>query len=292
VEDPIMPRRANIFISYRRGDSAGHTGRLFDRLSHRFPERVFMDVDTIQPGIDFVESIEQAVGCCEVVVVMIGREWLSLTDAAGRRRLDDPGDFVRLEIATALARDICVIPVLVEGAAMPRPEDLPPDLARLTRRNAIELSDARWTFDVNRLIVAIEKVLQEKAPSVFLPAVTESQPAPHRRGRRMRSRTWMALNATVLLSLAACIGWKFQRQPAPQTIHETIRVEVPVTTETPRVLPAVSAQTTKPKPAGTLAAKTTQKPTLQKKTVNVLKTAGKKITSLVRKVKRESSLQR
>ena len=114
----------------------------------------------------------------------------------------------------------------------------------------------------------------------------------------MRSRTWMTLNAAVLLSLAACIGWKFQRQPAPRTIHETIRVEVPVTTATPRVLPAVSAQRAKPKPAGALAAKpaaqkpTAQKPTLQKKTVDVLKTAGKKIAFLVRKVKRESPVRR
>src|SRR6185436_14946996 len=101
-----LPKRAaNIFINYRREDTAGHAGRLFDRLSGRFPGRVFMDIDTIEPGIDFVEIIEQAVGCCEVLIVMIGRDWVTLKDESGRRRLDNPNDFVRLEIATALARN-------------------------------------------------------------------------------------------------------------------------------------------------------------------------------------------
>jgi hypothetical protein len=157
-----LPRRSsNIFINYRREDSAGHAGRLFDRLSGRFPERVFMDIDTIEPGIDFVDTIEQAVGCCEVLIVVIGREWLHLADESGHRRLDNSSDFVRLEIAAALERNIRIIPVLVEDAAMPRPEDLPPDLLKLTRRNAIGLSDVRWAFDVDRLIQAIEGVLQE-----------------------------------------------------------------------------------------------------------------------------------
>jgi hypothetical protein len=296
-----MSRRANIFVNYRREDSAGHAGRLFDRLSQRFPERVFMDVDTIQPGIDFVESIEQAVGCCEVLIVMIGREWLHLEDAAGKRRLDNPNDFVRLEIAAALDRNIRIIPVLVEGTAMPRPDDLPPDLARLTRRNAIELSDVRWTFDVDRLILTIEAVLQEKAPSALMPVVTlsQSQPAPARSRRKARARAWMFLNAVVLLSLAGWIGWRFERQPAPQP--STFLVEVPVTTLKP-ARPAVSEQ--RPKPSRT-AAKPTQKPTIPKRAANVLKTAGQGITSLLRKgterlrsrrsgseEKRESPLQR
>src|SRR5262249_42731377 len=119
-------RSANIFINYRREDSAGHAGRLFDRLSSHFAGRGFMDIETIERGVDFVEVIEKAVGSCEVLIVMIGREWVRLKDASGRRRLDDPDDFVRLEIASALARDIRVIPVLVEGAPMPRSEDLPP----------------------------------------------------------------------------------------------------------------------------------------------------------------------
>ena len=207
--EPLPRRSANIFINYRREDSAGYSGRLFDRLSGRFPERVFMDIDTIEPGIDFFDVIEEAVGCCEVLIVVIGREWLFLTDSTGRRRLDDPNDFVRLEIAAALDRNIRIIPVLVGDAAMPRPEDLPPDLGKLTRRNAIELSDVRWAFDVDRLIQAIEMVLQEKAPSALFPVVkapvmpASAEPAPVR--EKARPRAWMAAAVLALLTLPP--GW-------------------------------------------------------------------------------------
>src|SRR5262245_59134120 len=155
-------RSANIFISYRREDTAGHAGRLFDALSGHFRGRVFMDVDTLEPGVDFVDAIEQAVGSCEALIVVIGREWLTVEDKAGRPRLQDPGDFVRLEIESALARRIRVIPVLVQDAPMPRAEELPPTLAKLARRNAIELSDARWSYDVDRLVRTIRDVLGEK----------------------------------------------------------------------------------------------------------------------------------
>lgn len=133
-----------IFISYRREDAAGYAGRLYDRLAGHFgAERVFMDVEGIEPGADFVEAIERAVGSCEALIVIIGDEWLS-AESAGRRRLDDPADFVRIETATALARGIRVVPVLVEGAVMPRADQLPADLAPLTRRQAVELSHKQW----------------------------------------------------------------------------------------------------------------------------------------------------
>ncbi len=135
----LPERSANIFINYRREDSAGHAGRLFDGLSDHFPGRLFMDVDTLEPGVDFVDAIEKAVGSCEVLIVVIGSEWLTLTDATGKRRLDDSGDFVRLEVESALARNIRVIPVLVQDTPMPRAGELPASLARLARRNAIEL---------------------------------------------------------------------------------------------------------------------------------------------------------
>ena len=173
---------ANIFINYRREDSSGHSGRLFDALTSHFAGRLFMDVDTLEPGIDFVEAIEQAVGSCEVLIVVIGREWLTLRDSAGQRRLDDPADFVRLEVETALERKIRVIPVLVQGAPMPRTEMLPPSLARLARRNAIEISDARWAYDVDRLARTIQSILVGKDTSAPTPAAAPeraaSPPAP------------------------------------------------------------------------------------------------------------------
>lgn len=151
---------ANVFINYRREDTAGHAGRLFDRLSTRFPGQVFMDIDTLEPGVDFVEVIERAVSTCRLLIVLIGNTWLEARDLGGSRRLDDSADFVRIEIAMALQRKIRVIPVLVHGARMPRAEELPPDLANLARRNAIELSDARWAYDAERLIRTIEEILQ------------------------------------------------------------------------------------------------------------------------------------
>ena len=118
----VRPRgsSANIFINYRREDSSGHAGRLFDALSGHFAGRLFMDVDTLEPGVDFVEAIEQAVGSCEVLIVIIGREWLTIKHPDGHRRLDDPADFVRLEVESALGRKIRVIPVLVQDE-LPRP---------------------------------------------------------------------------------------------------------------------------------------------------------------------------
>jgi formylglycine-generating enzyme required for sulfatase activity len=133
---------------------------LYDRLSQRFGgDQIFMDIDTIEPGLDFVEVIEKAVGSCDVLIALIGRQWLTITDATGRRRLDNPEDFVRLEIATALDRNIRGIPVLVRGATMPRSTDLPDVLKKLSRRNALEISDTRFHYDVNRLIETLEKVL-------------------------------------------------------------------------------------------------------------------------------------
>ncbi len=148
-----------IFISYRREDSAGHAGRLFDRLSSHFgKDRVFMDVSDIEPGTDFVEAIDKAVGSCDVLVVVIGKEWLTCADAAGHRRLDNPNDFIRLETATALKRNIRVIPVLVQGASMPSAENLPGDLENLARRQAVEISDTRWDSDASHLITTLDKL--------------------------------------------------------------------------------------------------------------------------------------
>jgi hypothetical protein len=158
----------NIFISYRREDSLGHTGRLFDRLGKHFGKaHVFLDIAGIEPGLDFVEAIDKAVGSCDVFVVVIGKQWLNATDADGRRRLDNPEDFIRLELATALKRNIRVIPVLVQGATAPSSENLPEDLRMLSRRQAQEVSDNRLDFDVGELIKTIEKSLKTKYPVRF-----------------------------------------------------------------------------------------------------------------------------
>lgn len=167
---------SEIFISYRREDAPAHAGRLYDGLADEFgPGQVFMDVDTLEPGVDFVDHIRSAVGSADILLVVIGRGWLSSTDVAGGRRLDDPKDFVRLEIGLALRGSPVVIPVLVGGAAMPAEEDLPSDLALLARRNAVTLVDADWRLGLARLIAALRRIVEpveEPEPAPAPPAVS------------------------------------------------------------------------------------------------------------------------
>ena len=134
-----------IFISYRREDSSAWAGRLSDRLKNHLPSnKIFMDVDTIDPGVDFVEAVEEVVSACDVLIAVIGNRWLTSSDRRGTRRLDIPEDLVRLEIATALKRGIRVVPVLVEGATMPAAGELPDNLKALVRRNALEIGHTRF----------------------------------------------------------------------------------------------------------------------------------------------------
>jgi len=164
-----------IFISYRREDTQGEAGRLFDDLSMAFGEpNVFMDVDAIQPGRDFRKAIEECVQQCSVLLCMIGLDWVTCKNSAGASRLSDPNDFVRVEIAHALRRDIAMIPVLVRGAQMPRVEQLPADLQELVFRNAVEIGHARWKSDVQVLIKALRPLVGDvplmmpAAPSVVV----------------------------------------------------------------------------------------------------------------------------
>src|SRR5215467_9438808 len=149
-----------IFVSYRRQESSHLAGRLYDRLADRFGEgQVFIDVDAIEPGVDFAEEIFRAVAACAVLLAIIGPNWLTAADERGSRRLDDPGDLVRLEIEAALARGVRVIPILVEGAVMPGQQDLPESLAGLARRNALPIRHESFRYDAGRLVTAIERVL-------------------------------------------------------------------------------------------------------------------------------------
>jgi len=148
-----MPR---VFISYRRDDAAAEAGRIADFLREKLGDRdVFFDVETIKGGDDFAADIEKAVGCCDVLLAVIGKMWVSITGTDGKRRLDNPNDFVRLEVGSALRRNIRVIPVLMDGAAVPAPADLPPDLAALRNRNCVDIREAHFRNDVETLFEAI-----------------------------------------------------------------------------------------------------------------------------------------
>jgi TolB-like protein len=155
-----------VFINYRRGDTNAWAGRLHDRLAQTFSrEQLFMDVDAIEPGLDFVHELDEQVAKCDVFLSIIGTRWLTQTDASGQRRLDNAEDFVRVEIESALRRNIRVIPVLVDGASMPRAEELPETLRLLARRNAVEVTHARFGSDSQALVEALSRSFGAPDPS-------------------------------------------------------------------------------------------------------------------------------
>ncbi len=198
MKKPVAQGR--IFLSYRREDSSGYAGRLFDHIKNHFGEdRVFMDISNIEPGTDFVDSIEKALGTCDAFLVLIGRNWLDCRDAKGERRLDNPDDFIRIETSTALKRDVRVFPILVKGAEMPTAADLPVDMAKLARRNAHELSDQRWEFDCNELLQVLETIvgpaLQPK------PDETEEQKTSSGK-KNIKAIISLALSALAIFGLA------------------------------------------------------------------------------------------
>ncbi|MCU7884451.1 MAG: TIR domain-containing protein [Candidatus Thiodiazotropha sp. (ex Lucinoma annulata)] len=159
---------ANIFISYRREDSADVTGRIHDRLASHFGESaLFMDVDDIPLGVDFTKYIDEKVSKCEVLLAIVGRDWLSVTDENGNRRLDMPNDFVRAELESALKRNIPVIPLLVRRASMPDADDLPESIQEFSTRNGMPVrADPDFRTDCDRLIDGLEQDKTGRRPLV------------------------------------------------------------------------------------------------------------------------------
>lgn len=205
-----------IFISYRRDDAAGYAGRLHEALGDRYGREIlFRDVDTLAPGEDFVSGIADRLRSCRVFLALIGREWLDARDAAGRRRLDQPDDYVRLEIKAALAQPhVRIIPVLIEGAAMPPAGLLPEDIRPLTRRHAISLRDDAWNHDVDRLATAITGA-GGGAATVTGPGATPaaSGSAPDHEGIRLaldQARRRPKLAAGVLIAIVGLL-WLWGR---------------------------------------------------------------------------------
>ena len=185
-----------IFISYRREETAYPAGWLFDRLAGQFGEgRVFKDVDSIQPGDDFTQVITAAVESSAVLLALIGNRWLTITGDDGRPRLDDPGDFVRLEIETALARNVRVVPILIEGARMPRADQLPASMAKLVHRQALELSPGRFNADTGPLLRMLERILTElqAPPAVTDPEVTAVAAPTDAADEQLGGGTWPEL---------------------------------------------------------------------------------------------------
>lgn len=176
-----------IFVSYRRQDASGEAGRLVDHLQEIFGEHsVFLDVETIEAGLDFVQAIDKALSSCKVLIAMIGPYWTNIKDSDGNLRLFKEDDFIRLEVAAALERDIRVIPVLVNGAIMPSADQLPENLKALTRRHAHELSSSRWQYDSDQLAEILKKIIgYQEPPKKVIPRTTSVEAKP-------KEKSWLA----------------------------------------------------------------------------------------------------
>lgn len=187
---------AGIFVSYRRDDSRDIAGRLVDRLRQDYSdEQLFLDIDAIPPGMNFETVLAERLKACDVVLAMIGPHWVNAQDANGQRRLEEPGDYVRREIAAALERsDVRVIPLLVSGAAMPRPEELPEDLKPLLARQNYQLRYERFTADANDLIAQLVKVVPPE-------------------GKRRLVKWAVALGALAVLLVAGAIYYRTATTP-------------------------------------------------------------------------------
>ncbi|MGR8981554.1 MAG: toll/interleukin-1 receptor domain-containing protein [Gammaproteobacteria bacterium] len=195
------------FISYRRSDSTGYAGRLVSSLESRVgPEKVFRDVEDIKPGDDFVEAIERNLKEAGVFLVIIGKDWLESRDGRNRRRLDNPKDYVRLEIETALRLGGLVIPVLVGGALMPDEESLPEAMSALAKRQAIEISDSRWEQDVERLLEAAGQSASFTPDKVTIRTRVPASAKQHR-------PAFILLGMSALAVLLLFMAWHYFKVP-------------------------------------------------------------------------------
>jgi len=253
-----------IFISYRRDDTEGQAGRLFEHLREVFgADNVFMDVATLEPGVDFRRAIEKSTASCGVLLALIGRNWLTLVDSQGQRRLDDPSDFVRLETAAALKRDIPVVPVLVQGAPMPRADQLPADLQDLAFRNSVELTHARWDSDVELLSEGLRKLLARDAgpeddAAVAPIGVPSGRTLPRPRASSPPASSfrpaWLlpAVGTAAALVVAAG-GWLALRDPDPTPAPVTTPASAPASSTQPAIAAASVPAAVPPSPRSAVA---------------------------------------
>ena len=155
-----------IFISYRRIDSAGYAGRIADYFATNQPDvTVFMDINSIAPGANFPETIKNSLALSNVMLALIGPQWLQASTEAGLRRLDDPGDFVRLELKHAIEDQLTLVPILLDNTSMPAASDLPQELRPLTQYNAFRLRHEAFRRDAEALAELLKPQLSTAAPS-------------------------------------------------------------------------------------------------------------------------------
>jgi hypothetical protein len=217
----------NIFISYRRDDSGGMAGRLHDRMAETFGKnKLFMDVDNIPVGRDFEEYLRSQVAACDAMLAVIGPKWLDVKDDTGQRRLDNPEDFVRAEIAAALARNIPLIPVLIDGARVPKASDLPDPLKPLARRQGFEVRHANFGRDAGALAEKLQEVVgHRKFGPGWLPLA------------------WRMPLVAVVIGLVAGLTWLLNDFSRHQEISSPVHVpDAPTTSPAPEKSATAPAQ--------------------------------------------------
>jgi hypothetical protein len=166
-DGPIVTFQNSVFIAYRQLDSTGYTGRIYDAVVRDLGKyQVFRDLGSLKPGRNFVDQVESALQRTRLMVVVIGPDWLNAPDYRGQPKLANPEDLHRTEIRTALDRQQHIIPVLVGGGRMPRPDQLPHDISALALQQAIEISDQRWEYDAKRLSDTIAELLPRGEPLI------------------------------------------------------------------------------------------------------------------------------
>jgi TIR domain len=245
-----------IFISYRRDDTEGEAGRLFDDLVRAYgDDSVFMDVSGIQPGSDFRKAIDDNVAGCGVLLAVIGPTWATITGSDGARRLDNANDYVRLEIASALARSVPVIPVLVHAAHMPPLDQLPDDLKDLRYRNSVELTHTRWNSDVALLVDALKSYVTVNTAhqiETVHATVPVQLPAPQpavvvEPAKKSKLPLYGGIGAVVVIAIAVALfaalhhGSSEQPSPSTQTAQASSPAPVPSNPVTPVPAPASPA---------------------------------------------------
>lgn len=210
---------SGIFISYRRDDTRHVAGRLATELAARFgAEHIFRDVDSIEDGENFATELDKALTHCTVMLVLIGPAWLSSSNAAGQRRLDIPSDWVRLEVAGALKRNVRVVPLLVENAELPAEADLAEELRPLVQRQARKLSDERWRGD---FMMLTDMLAKQPGLAAVAPAVTTTAPPPT---PAPSSRKPVVMGVAALLVVAAGVAvWSQFAKPKLPDLSGTWR---------------------------------------------------------------------
>jgi hypothetical protein len=213
-------RGPRIFLSYRREDSSPYARLIAEHLRAHFgQDSIFMDVDTLSPGDNFVEAIASAVSHCDAFVAVIGRQWLTATGRNGESRLQDPTDFVRMEVSAALERKVLVIPILVGGAQMPRASELPEALLGLLQRNALGISDTDFTRGASLLVQSLDRALPPRQQA-------EPAKAPLPFGGR---KVFLAIGiAGAVLLLAVYITWISSRGMVSEPLAQNTFIAVPV----------------------------------------------------------------